>query len=88
MARQWWRDATLLWVTHDIAETESFGRVLVIDGGRIVEDGAPAELGRRPGSRYAELLRGDRDMHATEWSAAAWRHVWLADGKLREEGCS
>ena len=49
MARQWWRGATLLWVTHDIAETESFGRVLVIDGGRIVEDGDPAELGRRAG---------------------------------------
>jgi len=86
MARQWWRRATLLWVTHDIAETESFGRVLVIDGGRIVEDGDPAELGDRPGSQYAALVRGDRDMHATAWSAAAWRRVWLAEGKLREEG--
>ena len=47
MARGWWRGATLLWVTHDIAETEQFHRVLVIDGGRIVEDGAPASS--RPG---------------------------------------
>jgi ATP-binding cassette subfamily B protein len=86
MVRQWWRDATVLWVTHDIAETESFGRVLVIDGGRIVEDGDPAELGNRPGARYAALVRSDRDMHATEWSAAKWRRVWLADGKLREDG--
>jgi ATP-binding cassette subfamily B protein len=86
MARQWWCDATLLWVTHDIAETESFGRVLVIDGGRIVEDGDPAELGNHPGSRYAALVRGDRELRATEWSAARWRRVWLADGKLREDG--
>jgi ATP-binding cassette subfamily B protein len=86
MARQWWCDATVLWVTHDIAETESFGRVLVIDAGRIVEDGDPAELGSRPGSRYAALVRADRDLRATEWSGARWRHVWLAHGKVREDG--
>jgi ATP-binding cassette subfamily B protein len=85
MARQWWSNATLLWVTHDITETESFGRVLVIDGGRIVEDGDPSELRSRPGSRYAALVDGDRHLRTTEWSAARWRHVWLADGKLRED---
>jgi ABC-type bacteriocin/lantibiotic exporter with double-glycine peptidase domain len=84
--RGWWRDATLLWVTHDITETEEFSRVLVIDGGRIVEDGVPVELGRRPGSRYAELVRGDRDMHAREWSGASWRRVWIERGRIREEG--
>jgi ATP-binding cassette subfamily B protein len=86
MARQWWCDATFLWVTHDIAETKSFGRVLVIDGGRIMEDGDPAELGNYPLSRYAALVRGDRDMHTTEWSAAKWRRVWLAEGKIRQDG--
>jgi len=85
MARRWWRGATLLWVTHDIAETEAFDRVIVIDGGRIVEDGAPGELGRRPGSRYAALVRGDRDMHEREWSAAKWRRVWIERGRIREE---
>jgi ATP-binding cassette subfamily B protein len=88
MARQWWRDATLLWVTHDIAETEQFDRVLVIDGGRIVEDGAPAELGNRPDSRYARLVQGDRDLHDREWSGAAWRRVWIERGKIREEEAS
>jgi ABC-type bacteriocin/lantibiotic exporter with double-glycine peptidase domain len=86
MARQWWRDATLLLVTHDIAETESFGRVLVIDNGRIVEDGAPAQLHQQPGSRYAELVRGDRELRATEWAGDRWRRIWMADGKIREEG--
>jgi hypothetical protein len=59
--------------------------VLVIDGGRIVEDGAPRELEARPDSRYAELVRGDREMHAIEWSGARWRRVWLDDGKIREQ---
>jgi ATP-binding cassette subfamily B protein len=83
--RRWWRGATLLWVTHDIVETEHFDRVLVIDGGRIVEDGAPRELARRPDSRYAQLVRGDRDMHEQEWSAAKWRMVWIERGRIREE---
>jgi ATP-binding cassette subfamily B protein len=85
IARRWWRDATLLWVTHDIAETSGFDRVLVIDGGRVVEDGDPAELGGRPGSRYQTLVRGDRAMHATEWSAEHWRRIWIERGKIREE---
>ncbi|HEX7840132.1 MAG TPA: ABC transporter ATP-binding protein, partial [Kofleriaceae bacterium] len=83
--RRWWHGATLLWVTHDIAETESFGRVLVIDSGRIVEDGAPAELAARPGSRYAQLVTGDREMHEVEWSGARWRRVWIERGRIREE---
>jgi ABC-type bacteriocin/lantibiotic exporter with double-glycine peptidase domain len=86
MVRAWWPRATLLWVTHDIAETERFARVLVIEGGRLVEDGAPGELAQRPGSRYAALLHGDRDMHRSEWSSAKWRRLWLAGGTLQEDG--
>jgi ABC-type bacteriocin/lantibiotic exporter with double-glycine peptidase domain len=86
MARAWWRDATVLWVTHDIAETEQFRRVLVIEGGRIIEDGDPAELGRRPASRYAELVREDREMHEREWSGTKWRRIWIEHGRIREEG--
>ena len=43
-ARRWWRAATVLCITHDVGETQGFGRVLVVDGGQIVEDGAPADL--------------------------------------------
>jgi ATP-binding cassette subfamily B protein len=83
--RRWWRGATLLWVTHDIAETERFDRVLVIDRGRIVEDASPAELAARPDSRYAQLVRGDREMHEIEWSGARWRRVWIEHGRVRDE---
>jgi ABC-type bacteriocin/lantibiotic exporter with double-glycine peptidase domain len=85
MVRAWWPDATLLWVTHDIAETEGFARVLVVDGGQIVEDAAPAELAARAGSRYAALLHGDRDLRAEEWAGNKWRKIWLSEGRLREE---
>jgi ABC-type bacteriocin/lantibiotic exporter with double-glycine peptidase domain len=85
MVRAWWPEATLLWVSHDIAETASFDRVLVVDDGRIVEDGAPAVLAGANDSRYAALLRGERELHGSEWSTAWWRRIWLADGVLREE---
>ena len=43
-ARKAWPEATLLCITHDIAATRSFERVLVVDAGKIIEDGTPDEL--------------------------------------------
>ena len=40
-ARVMWRHATLLCITHDIAQTTDFTRVLVLESGRVVEDGQP-----------------------------------------------
>src|SRR5439155_19621964 len=55
-ARDAWRGATLLCITHDVGETLGFERVVVVEGGRVVEDAAPAELAARAGSRYRALL--------------------------------
>jgi len=52
--RREWQGATLLCITHDVGETRSFERVLVLQGGRIVEDGSPSDLIAR-GGRYAAL---------------------------------
>ena len=46
-ARELWRDATLLSISHDITEALTFERVLVMEEGRIVEDGNPRQLSRR-----------------------------------------
>ena len=51
----WWQAQTLLCVTHDVGQTLAFARVLVVEQGRIVEDGAPAALAAED-SRYAALL--------------------------------
>jgi len=83
-ARRRWEGATLLCVTHDIAETTSLPRVLVIDGGKIIEDGAPALLQARPGSRYAMLLEAARRVSASAWSGARWRRLRLAAGRISE----
>ena len=85
MVRQWWSGATLLWVTHDLAETESFARVLVIEDGRLVEDGAPAALGAQESSRYAQLVRAAQEVRSREWAAAHWRRFWLTGKRIRED---
>jgi ABC-type bacteriocin/lantibiotic exporter with double-glycine peptidase domain len=84
-ARNAWRGATLLCITHDVAETLAFERVLVIENGRIIEDGQPAELAREEQSRFRALLDADRAVHQTLWMDPAWRHVRLESSELREQ---
>src|SRR5262249_31179036 len=43
-AREHWRNATLVFITHDVSDTCDFDRVVVVAGGKVVEEGAPAEL--------------------------------------------
>lgn len=81
-ARRLWERATLLCVTHDVGETLTFERVLVVDGGRVVEDGAPAELAAQPGSRYRALLDAEDDVRNRLWSDVAWRRLRVEDGLL------
>jgi ABC-type multidrug transport system fused ATPase/permease subunit len=84
-SRRLWANITLFCVTHDVAHTQEFDRVLVIEDGRILENGPPKELLAREKSRYAELLRADQDNHQLLWSSGMWRHWWLADGRLVEK---
>lgn len=47
---------TVLAIAHRMATVADFDRILVLDRGRIIEDGPPAEL-RRRGGLYAEMCR-------------------------------
>jgi ABC-type multidrug transport system fused ATPase/permease subunit len=87
-ARKLWRDATLLCITHDVAETRAFERVLVIEGGRIVEEGAPTELVKQPGSRYQIMLEAEESVQEELWSSDAWRRLKLEQGLLLVDGGS
>jgi ATP-binding cassette subfamily B protein len=85
-ARHVWRDTTLLCVTHDIADTLTFERVLVVDNGRIVEDGHPGDLSRCPDSLFALLLHAERASRAQLSTAAFWKRWELRDGRIAELG--
>jgi ATP-binding cassette subfamily B protein len=83
--RRRWRNATLLCVTHDLGSTRDFDRVLVVEGGRIVEDAAPGELMLQSDSRYAALLAREAVLAQELWDAPWWRRLRLAEGRLAEE---
>ena len=76
--------ATLLCITHDVGDTQAFERVIVMERGAIVEDAAPRELARRPGSRYRQLLDAEDAVRRGLWLSSKWRRVRLAGGKLTE----
>ena len=84
-ARVLWNNATLLSISHDISETLTFDRVLVIEAGRIVEDGPPTELAKQADSRFHSLLESERIIREELWSRSDWRHLKLEDGTLTSQ---
>lgn len=84
-ARAHWRGATLLLVSHDVEDTEQLDHVVVLDAGRIVEQGEPALLLARPASRYAQLHARSRAARSELWGAALWRRLRLHGGKLQAD---
>ena len=81
-SRETWRNATLLAISHDIAEAMAFDRVLVLEGGQIVEDGSPRELAGNPQSRFNAMLEAELSVRETFWNGAEWRHLRLENGRL------
>ena len=80
--RRLWQGATFLCITHDVGETLDFERVLVVEAGRITEDGPPAILAADPGSRYRALLAAEHGVREGLWSGTIWRRLRLVDGRL------
>jgi ABC-type bacteriocin/lantibiotic exporter with double-glycine peptidase domain len=83
-ARRHWAASTLLCATHDIADTLGFDRVLVVENGRIIEDGNPAHLARM-GSRFAELLSAEETARQSLWQGRHWRNLSVEDGRVRRD---
>jgi ATP-binding cassette subfamily B protein len=50
------RGRTVIAIAHRLSTLRSFDRIIVMDRGRIVDDGSPSELAARPGP-YRDLLR-------------------------------
>jgi len=50
---------TVIAIAHRLSTLQSFDRIIVMDKGKIVDDGSPASLAARPGP-YRELLRKQR----------------------------
>lgn len=83
-ARRRWQDATLVCITHDIGQTRSFPRVLVIEGGAIIEDGTPEILAADADSRYAGLLAAEKRALA-RLSGSEWRRFRVESGYVASD---
>jgi len=83
-ARTHWSKATLLCITHDVAETQQFDRVLIMEGGRIAEVGAPQALAQDPKSRYRAWLDASAVSWQSLWNNPQWRHLHLEQGRVVE----
>jgi ATP-binding cassette subfamily B protein len=84
-ARQVWSTATLLCITHDVRSTQTFSRVLVVEEGRIIEDGAPASLASRAETRYRALLDAEAAVYEGLWCSGLWRRLHLVKGRVHEQ---
>jgi len=84
LAREHWRNATLVCVSHDVTETQSFGRVLVVDNGAVVEDGDPITL-VQTASRYRDLVTTEQQVHERLWASPVWRRIRVDGGRLASE---
>ncbi|MFO1151082.1 MAG: ATP-binding cassette domain-containing protein [Alsobacter sp.] len=82
--REHWRATTLLCVTHDLVETLAFDRVLVVEDGRIVEDGDPAQLASGE-SRYRALLKAESHALDVLWDNPAWLRFVVEHGHVRRK---
>ena len=83
--RKRWSHATLLAITHDVAETKAFDRVLVIEGGKILEDGPPGDLYANAASRYRALCDAELEVREGLWQGARWRRLRMDSGSLTEQ---
>jgi ABC-type bacteriocin/lantibiotic exporter with double-glycine peptidase domain len=74
-ARAFWKNATVLSISHDISEALTFDRIVVIEEGRIVEDDA----------RFQSMLQAERAIREELWSRNDWRHLKLEEGELKAQ---
>ncbi len=84
-ARRHFAKATMLFVTHDVPDTLDFQRVLVVEQGRIIEQGSPRELYEKADSRYRTLCDQETTTRQSSWSGKTWRHLKMSNGILSEE---
>lgn len=82
--RKIWQNATMLYISHDISDTVSFPRVIVMSKGRCIEDGEPHLLLKNPDSAYHRLYHDDQSLQTDCWQGDQWSHWRMSKGRLTD----
>lgn len=80
--RTLWRDATVICITHDADEAMVFDRVLVLDSGRLIEDGDPRVLAERSASAFAAMREATARVRDEVWGSTIWRRLEIVNGRV------
>jgi ATP-binding cassette subfamily B protein len=78
--RRYWHHASLLYVTHEVGEALQFSRVVVLEGGCMIEDDIPSRLAEREDSYFAHLLK-DGKAAPDVLRRNPWRRVRIDGGR-------
>ena len=72
---------TIVYVTHDQVEAMTLGtRIAVLDGGRLLQVGAPMDIYRRPATRFVASFIGSPEMNFLHLpNHGETGRAWLAD---------
>ena len=65
------RGRTVIAIAHRLSTVSNFDRIVVLQGGRVVQDGAPADLLRDQGT-YRDLMRRQSGLHVVNARVAAY----------------
>jgi ATP-binding cassette subfamily B protein len=76
---------TVVAIAHRLSTLQNFDRIVVIQQGRVVDDGPPSELARHPGIYRDVLLRLDRRAEAAAPASRVrlWRYRQALDTAIR-----
>lgn len=83
-ARDLWCDCTLLYITHDVSATTGLDHVILLEQGRIIEQGDPDTLRQHTNSCYCSMLAAEAEAREELWAEMNWRRLWLDNGRLTE----
>ncbi|MDJ0756110.1 MAG: ATP-binding cassette domain-containing protein [Ardenticatenaceae bacterium] len=84
LARQKWAESTLLCVTHDLFEAETFDWVLFFHGGRLIQQGPPDELKKVEQGPFAHFYRQNQAVAQHIWAPDQWIQWKLNEGEVND----
>jgi ATP-binding cassette subfamily B protein len=81
-SRMNWQQATLIYISHDIAEALTFDTVIVMDNGKIIEKNNPNSLMSISTSKFRTMLDASQNLYDTLWNSDHWKRWQLKKGEL------
>ena len=84
-ALEYWKTKTLIFISHDVQETINFKRVIVIENGKIIEDGNPKDLINIENSSYKSIIDNEIKVRKKILESVQWKKIRVENGCIVEK---